>query len=409
MQQQRKKSNWLLFLSLYTTQYVGMGFMMVALIGILRQKGVDLADLSIVYVIGVPWIFKFAWAPLVDRFHLGRKGHYRSWLLVLQLLMVLLLLCLSCLSLDNQFDWIIVVGFVFVVCSATQDIATDALASREFERHERGILNGIQLSGGLLGNVIGGGGVLILYPYIGWKGAFYLMAAVTFVSWVQLLFFLESDKAPIEKQLSVKQTVQHFFSFWKGKLLWFWVLFTGVMGFSLIYGILAPMMMDGGKSLPEVGMALNVFGMLVGVLSGLLAGGIIQRVGRKRALRWFATFQVIGFIAMLPVAFVMNHFTLYFSLTMYFMIYPSVSAIMYTLMMDYAAQNTMPGTDYALQFTVITAVGMPMASLSLQIAHHFGYAGVIMAAVLIALVALLLAVIYAKKLPPETFVERYVR
>lgn len=259
MKQTLSKSQWALFISLYTTQYIGIGFMLVSLVGILRQRGTSLEDLSILYLVGLPWILKFAWAPLVDRFGFKKWGHYRSWLLILQLLMTLLLLLLSQLSLDDQLNQIAIIGMLFAVCSATQDIAVDALASREFDKPQRGLINGIQLAGGLFGNVIGGGLVLILYPHIGWQGAFFLMAVITSISWFQLLFFREQHLVPIEKALSVGQTFRHLVSFWRGKGLWFLLVFTSGLGIPMIYAILTPMMMDAGKSLSDVGLILNVF------------------------------------------------------------------------------------------------------------------------------------------------------
>lgn len=396
------KHQWALFTSLYTTQYVGVGFMLVALVGILRQRGMELADLSIVYVIGLPWVLKFIWAPLVDFFGYKKWGHYRSWLLVLQFLMVISLLALSRLSLDNQLNLIIIAGTLFVTLSATQDIAVDALASREFDSQQRGFVNGIQSAGGLLGNLIGGGLVLIFYSHIGWQGAFYLMAAVTSVSWFQLLFFRENNLNPIEKKQSVAQTFKHLFTFWRGKGLWFLLIFISVSGFSMIYGILTPMMLDAGKTLSDVGLALNVFGSSIGVLSGIMAGQLIQKIGRKHALKGFHFLQVICFITILPVAFVTNNMTLYFALFVYFIIYPLIAAIMSTLMMDYAAQNTTPGTDYTVQYTLLFFAGMLMAGIGMQIGQYYEYLGVIVTAIVTSLIALMLALIYAKKLPEHS-------
>lgn len=399
------KHQWMLFASLYTTQYVGVGFMLIALVGILRGRGAQLEDLSIIYLIGIPWVFKFAWAPLIDRFSYKKWGHYRSWLLILQLLMVCFLLLLSQLSLDNQFRLIVIIGTLFVTLSATQDIAVDALASREFKQQQRGFVNGIQLAGNLLGNVIGGGLVLMLYAHIGWQGAFYLMAGVTAISWLQLLFFQEKNLIPPDKMLSTRQTFKRLLGFWRNKRLWFLLVFISAIGFSMIYAILAPMMLDAGKTLAEAGLAVNIFGTGVGVLAGLFAGRLIQWLGRKRALQGFYIFQIICFIGILPVALVLNNLTLYLALLIYFIIYPLVTSIMATLMMDYAAQEQTPGTDYSIQYALSFFASLLMGSISMQIAQHFGYLGVIITAIAVAILALILALIYARKLPQHTPME----
>ena len=45
------------------------------------------------------------------------------------------------------------------------------LACRLLSPDERGVGNGIQIAGGLLGNMLGGGAVLLAYPHLGWHGS----------------------------------------------------------------------------------------------------------------------------------------------------------------------------------------------------------------------------------------------
>ena len=66
-----KRSTWSLLFSLYATQYVGISFLLVALVAILRSQGMPLEKLSIVYSLGIFWVFKFLWAPLIDRFFIA--------------------------------------------------------------------------------------------------------------------------------------------------------------------------------------------------------------------------------------------------------------------------------------------------------------------------------------------------
>ena len=85
---------WALLTTLWVTQYVGIGFLTVGLVAILRADGVSLADLSLVSLLGLAWPLKLLWAPLLDRYGSRRLGHHRSWLLALQSAMVLALLAL---------------------------------------------------------------------------------------------------------------------------------------------------------------------------------------------------------------------------------------------------------------------------------------------------------------------------
>lgn len=392
---------WLLFTSLATTQFIGLGFMMVALIGILRERGATLEDLSLVYLIGIPSIIKFTWAPLVDRYGSKRLGHYRGWLLAMQLVMILLLLYLSQLSLDSQLPLIATVGFILAFFTATQDIAADALASREFDRHERGLLNGIRMAGASLGQVLGGGVILILYPYIGWAGAFYLLAGITAITWFQLLFFRESEYISQGELPSVRQNFIKLVKFWHKKGQWLLVVCSLPMGFSLVYGILTPLILDAGKTLADVGMMMNIVGMTLGVLAGLLSGLLIQRLGRKRALIGFALLQLLGYTIISPVAWVTNNWTIYFAVIVYFVTYAFISSIMTTIMMDYAARSKTPGTDFVAQFSINLFIGMFAAGVSLRLAQHVGYGVVMIIAIILSALAASFTIIYSKQLVKE--------
>jgi PAT family beta-lactamase induction signal transducer AmpG len=64
----------------------------------LTVEGVDLATIGFLGLVGLPYTFKFLWAPLMDRFELPLLGRRRGWLVLTQLLLAGLLLLLSLTS-----------------------------------------------------------------------------------------------------------------------------------------------------------------------------------------------------------------------------------------------------------------------------------------------------------------------
>ena len=80
--------------TLYVTQYLGVGFITVGLTAILRDGGTSLETLALLQIVGLVWPVKFLWAPILDRYGSRHRGHYRSWLLVLQTGLVLALAAL---------------------------------------------------------------------------------------------------------------------------------------------------------------------------------------------------------------------------------------------------------------------------------------------------------------------------
>ena len=185
-------SVWSLIASLYTTQYLGLSFFSVALVAILRKQGAPLEQISSVYALGMIGACKFLWAPLVDKIRFTPKiGHFRGWLILMQSLLVVVLCAIASLDVQTDFGSVYLLCIVMALCGATQDIATDGLVCSILSKEERGIGNGIQTAGGMLGFMIGAGFVLMAFPSLGWRQSVLILALGTAVSLVQLLFFVE--------------------------------------------------------------------------------------------------------------------------------------------------------------------------------------------------------------------------
>jgi PAT family beta-lactamase induction signal transducer AmpG len=64
----------------------------------LTLEGVDIATIGFLSLVGLPYTFKFLWAPLMDRFDLPWLGRRRGWLVLTQLLLAGALLALAATS-----------------------------------------------------------------------------------------------------------------------------------------------------------------------------------------------------------------------------------------------------------------------------------------------------------------------
>ena len=55
----------------------------------LSMDGLDVATIGFLSLVGLPYTFKFLWAPLMDRFDLPWLGRRRGWLVATQLVLAL--------------------------------------------------------------------------------------------------------------------------------------------------------------------------------------------------------------------------------------------------------------------------------------------------------------------------------
>lgn len=392
--QDLRSGDWLLIGSLYITQFLGLGFFVTALAAILRQAGAPLSQVGMIYMLGLVWPLKPLWAPLIDRFGFGRFGHYRGWLIFLQTLMVLALLILSFFSVIEHFSIVYALCFFVSLASATQDIAVDALACRLVPPARRGFANGIQVAGGLIGNLLGGGATLVAYPFLGWRGCMVILAVSTCLPLLQLLRFREPPSGL--QKASMPDVYKRAWSFWRSlpSPLWIALLIVFPIGNGLAYGILTPMLTDGGWPLEQTGFVVNGLGSLCGLVCALATGWLVGRFGRRRMLVSAAFLQVLGVAAMaLPAFGGASLVSGTVAALLFFCSYNPASTVLATLMMDHCSPRS-PGTDYTLQNSASQIVSISMMMAATALAIPIGYGGVVILASILALLAALLSLAY---------------
>ena len=73
--------------ALYFSQGIPNGFFRHAVPVVFRDSGISLEQIALFYpALYTPWMLKFFWSILVDRFHSEKRGKYRSWIIPVQLI-----------------------------------------------------------------------------------------------------------------------------------------------------------------------------------------------------------------------------------------------------------------------------------------------------------------------------------
>jgi MFS family permease len=394
-------STWRLMLSLYISQYLGIGFFLVALVAILRQQGESLEHLSIIYLLGMVWVAKFLWAPLVDRIGFARTGHFKGWLLITQSGMVMTLLLIGTFDPMRDFSMVYALCLLLAFLSATQDIAVDGLACRLLPRESRGMGNGFQIAGSLLGNLLGAGGVLMAYPLIGWQGATSLLAIGTGLSLVQLIGFRE----PSHTRASDISVSRRVWSVWRepggGRLLAMVALYA--VGVSLAYALITPILVDAGWTLEHIGLVVNVVGTLLGVPAALCTGWLIRRVGRRVTTTVAAVLQVPAILAIsLPVLGYVDDLSVAVAMSLFFVFYNPAMVVLATLMMDRASPES-PATDYAAQYGLYQFFCILSITVGTALAGQIGYLPILVASAVSGVLMAILAPSY-RHVPDSLYV-----
>ena len=125
----------------------------------LTQDGFQPAQLGFLALVGVPYTFKFLWAPLMDRFEPPWFGRRRGWLAITQAL-----LALGCFALAaTPPTWALFAVFAVLLSffSASQDIVVDAWRTDVLAPRLRGIGGSLAVLGYRVGMVTTGGLALV--------------------------------------------------------------------------------------------------------------------------------------------------------------------------------------------------------------------------------------------------------
>ena len=127
----------------------------------LSMEGLDVATIGFLSLVGLPYTFKFLWAPLMDRFDLPWLGRRRGWLVLTQLLLAAALFTLAGLSPKGATQAFALMAVAVAFISASQDVVIDAYRTDMLPPAERGIGASLNIAGYRAAMILSGGIALI--------------------------------------------------------------------------------------------------------------------------------------------------------------------------------------------------------------------------------------------------------
>ncbi len=127
----------------------------------LTVEGLDLATIGFLSLVGLPYTFKFLWAPLMDRFELPLAGRRRGWLVLTQLALAGVLMLMAATSPKDSIGAFAALAMLLAFLSASQDVVVDAYRTELTPPAERGMSASLVVMGYRLAMVLSGGVTLI--------------------------------------------------------------------------------------------------------------------------------------------------------------------------------------------------------------------------------------------------------
>ncbi len=266
---------------LYAVQFSPAIFAIMTVPIILRQEGHSGTVIGLVQLVGLPYVLKFLWAPLIDKFRFGRD-RYKTWILVLSSIHVTALAVLAFTDPSGSVVVLFAVLFVAITAVSTQDVAVDALAISLMRPSERTMGATFQNSGMYLGAIVGGFAFLHVYELIGWTGALLIQAALFAVPLLALLLVEEPPRRSGAPPINFRHALRFFVQPRMGG--WMAILATLRLPIIMVLLPIRLMMVDEGMSTEEIALWYGLIGMCAAGGISLLLGPLMRNLPRVFAL-----------------------------------------------------------------------------------------------------------------------------
>ena len=366
----------------------------------MTTAGVSLTTIGVFSLLNAPYSLKFLWAPLLDRYVPPFLGRRRGWLLITQ---VGLLLAIAAMSLHDPKVGLMALG-INALCiaflSASQDVATDAYRNDLLTTTELGPGTSVFVLGYRIALILTGWLAFVLADRLSWPVTYVIMSTLMLVGVFTTFAAPEpvlKDKKPTNLRDAVVLPFQEFFQragFATGFVVLLFIVMYKLPD-ALTEAMKTSFLLKTGFSEVEIGTALGVAGLGSTIVGGILAGGVIVKLGVNKSLWVFAVFQALSNLAYYALAVAGKSHTLMivavvaenFGLGL-------VSAGLLAFMMA-VCNKRFSATQFALLSSLMAASRDILVAPSGRIAEVFGWPGFFLGTLVAAVPSLILLPIVA--------------
>ena len=336
--------------------------------GWLRSEGVSLADIGLFSLIGIPYVWKFIWSPVMDRYSFPLLGRRRGWMLVTQILLFISIALFGFVDAKISLWQVAYLAAAVAFFSASQDIVLDAYRRELLPDNELGLGNAIHVQAYRLSGLVPGSLAFILADHVSWQIVFIVVAAFMLVG-ITLTLVIKEARTEHHVPQSLKQAVILPFQDFiqrkglKSALQILLFLFLYKLGDSMATALQTPFFLDMGFSKTEIGVVAKS-ASLIAMTIGLAVGGIVMiKLSINRALWLFGFVQItsiLGFAALAEI----GHNTMALALAMGFeYLGVGLGTAAFTAYIARTTNPTFAATQFAL-FTALTALPRTFANAS---------------------------------------------
>lgn len=267
----------------------------------LRDSGVSLAEIGLFALVGMPYNWKFLWAPLMDRYVPFSLGRRRAWMLIFQIMLLFSIGALGAVNPALDTGTVAALAFIVALFSASQDVAVDAYRRELLPDVELGLGNSIHVQAYRLSSLIPGSLSLILADLLPWTAVFWITGGFMGLG-ILMTLLVSEPSSRLPSASGIRDTLVAPFAEYVSRRGWKAVL--TVLAFLVLYKIgdnmatalSTPFYLDLGFTKTEIGLVAKNAALWPAIIGGIFGGVLMLKLGINRALWLFGAVQLVSIL-----------------------------------------------------------------------------------------------------------------
>lgn len=276
-------------------------------------SGVDIVTIGIFTLVGIPYTWKFLWAPFMDRYVPPFLGRRRGWIVVMQLSLMFAIATMGALN-PAAAPWALAgLAIIAAFASSSQDIVIDAYRTELLRPVERGMGAAASVLGYRLAMLVSGALALILADQIGWNETYHLMAGLMGLCVLATLWGPEPDVEVQPPKTMTEAVIEPFKEFFSRRGAWLVLLLIVLykLGDAFAGSLTTAFLIRGVDFTPtEVGAINKGMGLIATLVGVVIGGGLMIRLGLFRSLMVFGILQAVSNLSFMWLAAVGKNYLL---------------------------------------------------------------------------------------------------
>ena len=267
----------------------------------LRDGGVSLTEIGLFALVGIPYTWKFLWAPFMDKWSLPGFGRRRGWLLVSQLALIVSIGAMGIYEPAASTGTIALLALAVALFSATQDVAIDAYRREILPDRELGLGNAIHVQAYRISSLVPGSLSLILADLLPWSTVFWI-TGLFMLAGVGLTLLVSEPDSEVPQSTSLRETIiapfrEYFVRRGVSSLLVALAfMFFYKLGDNMATALATPFYLDMGFTKTQIGLVAKHAALWPAIAGGLLGGLVMIKVGINRSLWLFGVVQMVSIL-----------------------------------------------------------------------------------------------------------------